>query len=401
MKRAPHALVALLGAAALVCPSWVEAGCPFAGKHGDLALGEPLPEGLPHSHRSGSSSRRLQNGEGFMNEPADAPEEQMELPEEYAPKGKYCFNARHYPLSEMDPKAFDYEGLYKDYERIFDWGWANQMGYPMQAYSSSSGMTQNRIANFCIRQAFHDAASVEDPNTYALGSVERQFYFKNFGHQVDECLEWKEDGYHVWNGQQPSAFRPPCSKVLSEYGNHEFLISSSQDGSTLLHPWERVHENQDYDNHATRLVRAFNSKILQPFSSESCSWDTNIAPPSPAVEDSANVSLMEKYDMSYADALHNCAAAAQRWLSNGRFDTATEEYMHFGRRDACYYKNDVADKSGCGELGCGEPKLLAGMTWKLPSTLFHGTEFNSWFARRGCGPHCAMGLMASHSLLDE
>jgi hypothetical protein len=159
--------------------------------------------------------------------------------------------------------------------------------------------------------------------------------------------------------------------------------------------------HQNYDQHASRIVYAFHAKVLMPRDENTCSWNNNQYRQDVEEDSSKYVSLMDKYSMSYADALHNCAMAATKWTVHGAFDTATSEYMSFGRRDACYYDNDVENKDDCSQYGCGEPIVLTGPTFELPGAWFHGTEFFTWFHRRGMNVDLALGLMASHDLLDD
>jgi hypothetical protein len=155
-------------------------------------------------------------------------EEDLELDDDHKAKPKYCHNARRYELSEVDPARFDWEGLYLDYATLFDWGWKNQMGEPMQKISSTAPVSQNRLANFCIRQAFHDSASVVD--SYVMEDEEMAaFYGRNFGAIIDDLIDPAQDGYHIFNMDKVAKYG-----FIDNQDGVLMMKSSAADGSTLI-----------------------------------------------------------------------------------------------------------------------------------------------------------------------
>jgi hypothetical protein len=101
------------------------------------------------------------------------------------------------------------------------------------------------------------------------------------------------------------------------------------------------------------------------------------------------ISLIEKYEMSYADALHNGVFAALHYLSKGSINTMNGgRYFTFGRRSACYH-----DINGT--------HALVGPTTLLPAVNFDMFQVTRWFDKRGFHPYIWVGLMYSHLLVDD
>lgn len=261
----------------------------------------------------------------------------------------YCFNSLFYPLEANEPGMVDKEELYKDYARIFDYGLRSKMGPgdAMYKFSSSEPNTYipaNRFPGMCIRMNFHDAATIRDP---------------------------------VNDHRKSKSFREYISEMIgiegSWLGPARYMDDSSLDASVLLCREERLHMNNNYDQTASRLLRIFQTKIL------------------PDQTYQHKVSLMEKYDMSYADALANCGMAALHYLGRGRasLDTMTGgSYMTFGRRDACYIRNRIRRQL------CGNSDLL-------PGAVASASETATWFRQRGLPAYLYLPLLAVHTLVDD
>ncbi|CAM9343340.1 unnamed protein product, partial [Chrysoparadoxa australica] len=202
-------------------------------------------------------------------------------------KAKYCFttDARHYPYSAENAPVVDLESLYNDWVTIFDWGFENEMGPPMQGFSGTNPLIpRNRIPGFCIRGVFHDSGTM--PATS-----------QPFPDIISEFVQ----GSH-WNGPE------------------KWLKASSADGSVAICRDERLHPNNNYDQFSSRMLRSWQENLLTD-------------------NDGHKVSMMKKWGMSHTDTLHNCAMAALQYLSKGEFFTAQGDFMNFGRLDACYIKH--------------------------------------------------------------
>jgi Peroxidase len=275
----------------------------------------------------------------------DVPDDNIE--QEFDPLEKHavCFNEPY----KTDFSAINQWKLYEDYVRMFDWGFANNMGSPLQALSSN--VTNNRFPGMMLRMCFHDNAIHPD--------------LPDFQDYIDGFIEEDKMGWTRWTG-------PPTN-----------LATSGGDASVLVCSKERFHPNQNYDQTASRVLYALQTKSI------------------PGIVDYEGkaTNMVDKYKLSYADLLHNgCVAAAihlrPKMNRNLRGDDAktalAQTPMHFGRKDACRYK--WADTTRV---------ALCGPTELLPGLAMNTKQLNDWFVNRGMTPCQFMALMWTHTTIDN
>lgn len=247
----------------------------------------------------------------------------------------------------------DRNSLYADYAKIFRWGLLNPKESPIFSVSENGGVTNNRFAGMCIRMAFHD--NTIDPSATSLSA---QAY-----------VQANVNGGR-WIG--PSNMK-----------------TSGGDASTLICKAERTHPHNDYDKTASRVLHAFQTH--------------NDYPRGPGIKNAhgQTVSLMEKYGISYADALQNCALAAITFLTENRssaseLPTISEfpqsnafNYFMVGRLDACHTKSN-----GSREALCGNASILPGVT-------LSAEQINHWFVSRGMPVGTWLSLFGTHTTFDN
>jgi hypothetical protein len=260
-------------------------------------------------------------------------------------KNAVCFNEPY----ETDFSSIDQWGLYEDYVRMFDWGFANNMGPPLQALSST--VTNNRFPGMMLRMCFHDnAINPELPD---------------FQDYIDSFIEVDTMGFTRWTG-------PPTH-----------LATSGGDASVLLCSMERFHPNQNYDQTASRVLYALQTKTI----------------PGVVDFDGSPTNMVDKYKLSYSDLLHNgCVAAAiylrpkmNRMLRGDDAKSALAETpMLFGRKDACRYQWAYKTRDAL----CGPTELLPGLQ-------LNTKQSNDWFVTRGMTPCQFMALMWTHTTMDN
>lgn len=186
-------------------------------------------------------------------------------------------------------------------------------------------MTNDRFAGMMMRMCFHDNAIVDSQPP--------------FPQYVTENLK-AEGGNLKWNG--PS----------------RYLETSGADASVLVCPEERYHPNQNYDQTASRVLKTFqDTKYL-----------------------GEGVSLKDKYQLSYADLLHNgCIAATIYTTEASSDDVLLYNPFVFGRRDACHTKSSSStDTKGSASTRvplCGPTEVLPGVTDSIQA-------LNNWFLNR-------------------
>ena len=267
--------LALVGAIALLAPSFVAATCGVKD--------QGSPKGVAYD----DSTDALNTAEVQENQPSVNPL--------YKPlDDSFCFN------QEYNPPSFDHSRMvemYKDFQKIFEWGFENKMGFPLQSVSEdNNNVSNNRFPGMYLRMCFHD--NTVDPS------------FPDFQDYID--MHTAENG--SWNG----------------FG--KFLETSGADASLLTCEDERLHPNNDYDKTASRVLYTMQVEGVI----------------------SGGQSLKSKYHLSYADLLHNGCIASVIYLTRKSPSSILETNpMKFGRHDACFL-DDCETKH---EL-CGSPNIL-------------------------------------------
>ena len=145
-------------------------------------------------------------------------------------------------------------------------------------------------------------------------------------------------------------------------GEAKYLRTSGADASNLICPQERFHPNQNYDQTASRVLNSIQR------------------------------TLKSKYGhISYADFLHNGCNAATIYLTgkDARNSLATNPFT-FGRKDACY-----------SDTKCTKKYPLCGPTELLPGLALSVNGVNDWFRLRGMSECLFMGLMWTHTTVDN
>ena len=146
-------------------------------------------------------------------------------------------------------------------------------------------------------------------------------------------------------------------------GESRYMKTSGADASHLICPDERFHPNNNYDQTASRVLK------------------------------SIQTILKKKYPhMSYADLLHNGCNAATIYLtgqSNPALSLSTNPFT-FGRKDACHVDTKCVKKYPL----CGPSELLPGVDLSAPAV-------TNWFTSRGMSPCLFMGLMYTHTTIDN
>lgn len=256
--------------------------------------------------------------------------------------------------------------LYRDFKKIFDWGLENPAESPL--FAASTGVSANRFPGMCLRMAFHDN-SLNIVNGVAMDGA--------------EYVDSKINSVGEWNGPD----------LMME--------TSGGDASVLTCKPERFHPNQNYDQTASRILHAFQSTASYP-----------VGPGVGADGDS----LMSKYQMSYADALHNCALAALKYMTEADDGTPTElgidtaqrdaitnvyHQFSFGRKDACYVTTNFDLLFSSDGLGANSRRPLCGPTDILPGVTLSANGVRDWFESRGMPVGVWLSLFGTHTALDN
>ena len=255
-----------------------------------------------------------------------------------------CFNEAY----ETDFDSINQYELYKDYGRIFNWGFRNEMGPPLEGVSEAN-LPLSRLPGMFLRMCFHDnSINIEQPKF--------QDYINNY-------VDYDERGWGRWTGPA------------------EYLATSGADASNLLCTQERFHPNQNLEGTASRVLYSLQSKDIPDI------YDYN----------GKKTNMVEKYGLSYADMLHNgCVAAAIYARPKVDWSGAPKDEMKdlakfpfkFGRKDACRYRWKEDHRSAL----CGPTELLPGLALTTKQT-------NDWFINRGMNPCQFMALMWTHTMM--
>jgi hypothetical protein len=301
--------------------------------------------------------RRLQLFGGATIAPPDTDTLTSFLPELYNPMlDAKCFNDKY-----IVP-TINKQELYADYKKIFDWGLTNPSGSPL--FANSGKVTANRFPGMCLRMSFHD-------NTIVTG--DGAAYVQN---NIDQVTG-------KWTGPEM------------------IMETSGGDASVLTCKHERFHPNNNYDQTAARVLHAFQSK--------------GAFPSGPGIGNGQ--SLMSKYQFSYADALHNCALAALRYMAEKKDANSPDlkitidaskladvmnaiDTMKFGRKDACYITDDQTVLSS-DDLSANSRRPLCGPSDELPGLNLDARGVNEWFESRNMPVGVWLSLFGTHTALDN
>jgi hypothetical protein len=159
-------------------------------------------------------------------------------------------------------------------------------------------------------------------------------------------------------------------------GPYRYLDTSGADASLFLCPEERYHVNNNYDQSASRVLYSLQYPVLN----------------------GGTVSFIEKYGVSYADALHNGAIAAAYYLTEASVFSPSS--FHFGRKDACHLPPGRVDFDNA-KASYGDHNIFAlcGPTEILPNLVMEAEELSEWFHSRGMTDCNWLALMWTHTLM--
>lgn len=280
----------------------------------------------PHLNKGDESNMNVPSAFHLNTAEVQEEEDNPSVDPRYSPlDDAKCFNENYTPPKlDLDAMA----GLYKDFVRIFEWGFENKMGEPLQSVSEgNNNVSNNRFPGMYLRMCFHD-------NTVVPGVSKFQDYVRGNVDSADG--KWKGPG--------------------------KYLATSGADASLLTCEAERLHPNNNYDRTASRVLYSMQvGDVIE-----------------------GGKSLKEKYDVSYADLLHNGCIAANIYLTRQPEKTVLKlNPMIFGRHDACFV--DCEDKR----------KELCGLPGILPGLGLNATDTNSWFTTRGLSECLWMSTMWS------
>lgn len=256
-----------------------------------------------------------------------------------------CFNDDYL----TDFLAINQLQLYQDFKIIFNWGFQDTMGSPLQTTPEDGLLyaTVNRFPGMMLRMCFHD--NTIDPTK------------PDFRDYIRSKIRVGQQGRKRWFGPQT------------------YLETSGADASVLVCKPERYHPNNDDHKTASRVLYALQSTRTG------------------VVDGNGNgINMVDKYKLSYADLLHNGCVAASLYL---RPDNVSDEFisqnlamspMKFGRRDACRYRWSTRTRRSL----CGPSEILPGL-FDNRKTLV------DWFVTRGMNPCQFAALMVTHSLIED
>jgi len=215
----------------------------------------------------------------------------------------YCFNDEYKPR-----KPYNLDAFYGHYKAIFDFGF----DCPTDFSEENGHVTNDRFAGMMLRMCFHDNAVYPDVQT-----TDEQTTL-SFHEYIENHLEDRDwDGFkETWTGYE------------------EYMPTSGGDASVLVCSKERFHPNQNYDQTASRVLNAFqSSKFFQKRNMCPPKKNSDVADLGPK-----NIkSMKERYDLSYADLLHNGCIAATVYLGHVTLaEVKKNNEFTFGRKDACH-----------------------------------------------------------------
>jgi hypothetical protein len=142
-------------------------------------------------------------------------------------------------------------------------------------------------------------------------------------------------------------------------GSSRYMETSGSDASVLICPEERYHPNQNYDETASRVLKAFQDPVYLGVNS--------------------NSSMKDKYALSYADLLHNGCIAATIYTSGiDPNEVLTYNPFVYGRRDACHTRTLSNSETASAYTRfplCGPTEVLPGVNDPIQT-------INNWFLNR-------------------
>jgi hypothetical protein len=255
-----------------------------------------------------------------------------------------CFNHAYAPVQ---PDATAAKALYDDYVKLFDWGFANTMGPPLQAHSlKGNRITSNRFPSMFLRMCFHD------------NSINASFPVFN---------QYVTDHINPKNGKWTGPYR--------------FLETSGADASILICPEERYHPNQNFDLTASRILYALQTDDIGI-------TDANGA-----------TSMVDKHGLSYSDLLQSGGVAAAIYLTEVTVNDWSKVFKH-GRHDACHIPNGRVDFDNAQETyGIHAIHRLCGPTQQLPGVFDEAEELSNWFSARGMNECTWLALLWTHTVM--
>ena len=238
--------------------------------------------------------------------------------------------------------------LFKDFKTIFDWGFEDTMGSPLQTTPGDKLLyaTANRFPGMMLRMCFHD-------NTIDPTKPDFQDYIRS-------KIRLDRLGRKRW------------------FGPGTFLETSGADASVLVCKPERYHPNNNDHKTASRVLYALQS-------TKTGVVDGN----------GIGINMVDKYKLSYADLLHNGCVAASLYTHP---DNTSDEFvsqnlakipMKFGRRDACRYRWRSRTRRSL----CGPSEILPGLFDDRKMLI-------DWFVNRGMKPCQFAALMVTHFLIQ-
>jgi len=247
----------------------------------------------------------------------------------------------------VPPGRIDQKSLYDDYVKIFDWGFANKMGAPLQSKSLlNNHVTNNRFPGMFLRMCFHDNSVNPEHGSF------NEYVKKNLN---------------------------PQGKWI---GPHHYMETSGADASVLLCPQEMYHPNQNYDQTASRVLYALQSSEVGITDDQS----------------GAKTNMVDKYGLSYSDLLQNGGVAAAIYLNEQTSDMwfTNGDRFTFGRHDACHVPPGLVNN---GNANSGKRFRLCGPTEFLPGVHLDSDELSSWFYSRGMNECTWLALMWTHTTM--
>ena len=249
--------------------------------------------------------------------------------------------------------ADDPENIKADYNPVFDAYCFNE-DYPVPVLSSSQQSTLYSDYKRAFDKINERTSDVSEENNRVTNNRIPGMFLRMCFH--DNAIDPTQTEFQQYVA---SAIDPSTKKWIAE---SRYMKTSGADASNLICPEERYHPNNNYDQTASRVLK------------------------------SIQTTLKNKYPhMSYADLLHNgCNAATIYLASLNPLTSLAKNPFTFGRKDACH-----ADKK------CTKKYPLCGPTELLPGVQLSANAVNHWFTSRGMSECLFMGLMWTHTTMDN
>jgi hypothetical protein len=255
-------------------------------------------------------------------------------------------------LKGMMP-AEDPENIQADYNPVFDAYCFNE-DYPVPSLTFNQQTTLYNDYKRAFDKINEFTKDVSEENNRVTNNRIPGMFLRMCFH--DNAIDPAQPEFQTYIA---SSIDPATKKWIAE---SRYLKTSGADASHLICPEERYHPNNNYDQTASRVLKSIQTV------------------------------LKKKYpQMSYADLLHNGCNAATIYLAglNPSTSLASNPFT-FGRKDACH-----ADKK------CTKKYPLCGPTELLPGVALSATAVTQWFTSRGMSECLFMGLMWTHTTMDN